>query len=104
MIGEALRLLRSYHDLSQSQLCAELGLSNSYVSELESGKKLPTLDVLSKYAEHFQIPVSSLLLFSEQLEKTWHVDGVRQLVAKKVLTLLNWVEEKHARQQSKKAA
>lgn len=104
MISEALRLLRIYHDMSQSELSSTLQMSNSYVSELESGKKQPTLDVLGKYANYFQIPVSSLLLFSEQLGKLGRVDGVRQMVAKKVLSLLTWAEEKNVHQKNNEAA
>jgi transcriptional regulator with XRE-family HTH domain len=104
MINEALRLLRIYHDMSQSELCSELRLSNSYVSELESGKKQPSLEILERYADFFQLPLSSLLLFSEQLGKLGHGDGVRQMVAKKALALLKWVEEKNVRPQIKKTA
>lgn len=94
MLGEALRLVRVYHDLTQTQLSFELGISNSFLSELESGKKTPSLDFLSKYAERFQIPVSSLLFFSENLEDNKLTSGIRTGVAKKVLALLNWVAKK----------
>ena len=40
MLNQALRLIRTYHDFSQTELCAELGVSNSYLSEIESGKIL----------------------------------------------------------------
>jgi transcriptional regulator with XRE-family HTH domain len=106
MINEALRLLRIYHDMSQTELATQLNLSNSYVSELESGKKQPTLDLLEKYAKHFQIPVSSLLFFSEQLTSKTGSETVRKGVARKVLSLLNWVVEKNERPHTgkKKAA
>ncbi len=96
MINEALRLLRVYHDVSQTELAQQLGLSNSYVSELESGKKQPTLDALEKYARHFEIPVSSLIFFSEQLASKDR-DALRKGIARKVITLLNWVVEKNDR-------
>lgn len=93
MLNEALRLIRAYHDLSQTALCAELGISNSYLSEIESGKKQPTLDLLNRYSERFGIPVSSLMFFSENL--TGGVtNGVRLGAAKKVISLLQWVEAK----------
>ena len=45
-----------------------LGISNSYLSEIESGKKSPSLELLDKYSDIFNIPVSSLILFSETLD------------------------------------
>jgi transcriptional regulator with XRE-family HTH domain len=102
VIGEAVRLLRIYHDMSQTALSSALKLSNSYVSELESGKKQPTLEVLEKYADYFQIPVSSLLLFSEQLGKKGAAESVRKGVAKKILSMLSWVAEKNAQSSREK--
>lgn len=94
MLNEALRLVRAYHDLSQSELCAQLGISNSYLSEIESGKKQPTLEILNKYGEYFGIPVSSLLFFSENLNQAGLTSNLRVGAAKKVLALLQWVEAK----------
>lgn len=90
MLGEALRLVRVYHDLSQTQLSYELGVSNSFLSEVESGKKVPSLEVLGKYSERFGIPMSSLLFFSESLDSNRLTSAVRSSVGKKVLALLEW--------------
>jgi transcriptional regulator with XRE-family HTH domain len=97
MLGEALRLVRVYHDLSQSQLCSDLGVSNSYVSEVESGKKQPTLELLQKYSAAFDIPVSSLLFFAENLGDPRPTDRLRKVAASQVISLLQWVENKNAR-------
>jgi transcriptional regulator with XRE-family HTH domain len=94
MLNEALRLVRVYHDLSQSELCTQLGISNSYLSEVESGKKQSTLELLNRYSDHFGIPVSSLLFFSENLHKAGITSSLRVGAAKKVLALLQWVEAK----------
>jgi transcriptional regulator with XRE-family HTH domain len=95
MLNEALRLIRVYHDLSQSDLSVELGISNSYLSELESGKKQPTLEMLSTYSSYFEIPMSSLMFFSEQIAARHPTEKLRQFAAGKVLSLLRWVEEKN---------
>jgi transcriptional regulator with XRE-family HTH domain len=96
MLNEALRLIRAYHDLSQTQLSADLGISNSHLSEIESGKKTPSLDLLSKYGDRFDVPVSSLLFFSENLDKGL-TSKLRVGVAKKVVALLQWVEDRNVR-------
>lgn len=95
MINQALRLIRSYHDLSQSELCTELGLSNSYLSEIESGKKQPTLDLLKRYSEFFDIPLSSILFFSENLEAAKSSDRLRRNIAGKIISILEWSEARN---------
>ncbi|WP_083460685.1 helix-turn-helix transcriptional regulator [Gulbenkiania mobilis] len=95
MLNEALRLVRVYHDLSQSQLCVLLGISNSYLSEIESGKKQPSLDLLGKYSVRFDVPVSSLLFFSENLDNPKITDKIRIGAARKIVSLLQWVEQKN---------
>jgi len=96
MLHEALRLVRAYHDMTQTELCVELGISNSFLSEIESGKKQPSLDLLNRYSSRFGIPVSSLLFFSENLDGGV-TNGIRLGAAKKVLSLLQWVEAKGSR-------
>jgi len=39
MIHNALVAIRKYHGISQSDLSIKLGISNSYLSEIEKGKK-----------------------------------------------------------------
>lgn len=97
MLNEALRLIRVYHDLTQTQLSYELSVSNSFISEIESGRKQPTLELLSKYSKKFDIPVSSLLFFSEQLDSRKPTDKIRVTLAKKIVALLGWVESREAK-------
>ena len=94
MLNEALRLLRVYHDFSQTDLADKLSISKSYLSEIESGKKTTSLVILNKYSDIFNIPVSSLLLFSETLENNSFPERLRVKAGKKVLNLLNWVAAK----------
>ena len=47
-MGEALRLLRIFNGYKSAELAKKLELSQSYVSELENGKKQPTMEVLDK--------------------------------------------------------
>lgn len=95
MLNQALRLIRTYHDLSQTELCKELGISNSYLSEIESGKKQPTIELLTKYSDHFEIPLSSILFFSENMDAPRPTSKLRTSIAKKVINILEWVENKN---------
>jgi len=101
MLNRALRLLRTYHQLTQIELAKRLGISNSYLSEIESGDKHPGLDLLNKYAEIFKMPASSILLFSESLAGEGKRGRKLRVVAtEKILRLLEWLEERDAVQKT----
>jgi transcriptional regulator with XRE-family HTH domain len=89
-LAEALRLLRVFHDVSQTGLADRLGISKSFLSEIESGKKEPTLNLLSRYAAEFDVPLSSLLFFAESVSAKG-ASGPTDKVAPKVLKLLSWI-------------
>ncbi len=92
MFGHALKLLRRYQGLNQSDLARKLGVSRSYISELESGNRTPSLDLLSRYADIFNIPVSSLVFFAEALQDKENLSNrlekAKGVVAKKIIALL----------------
>jgi transcriptional regulator with XRE-family HTH domain len=90
----ALKLIRQYHRLTQVELAQQLGLSKSFISELEKpdGKK-PSIDVLERYAKHFRVPISSLLLFAEKTSPADFPERSRVAVAGKILKMLEWLEE-----------
>lgn len=94
MFGEALRLVRSFHEVSQSDLATQLGISRSYLSEIESGRKVPSLDLLQKYAAHFDIPLSSLILFSENSGESERDLKVKTMLGEKVIEILRWIEKR----------
>lgn len=95
MLNRALKLLRTYHQLKQIELAKRLGVSNSYLSEIETGLKTPGVDLLEKYAEIFKMPVSSIMLFSEKMsdDKTTG-EQLRVAAADKILRLLEWIDER----------
>ncbi|AGI82773.1 XRE family transcriptional regulator [Pseudomonas aeruginosa] len=103
MLGKALKLIRSYYGISQIDLSENLGVSNSHLSEIESGKKQPSLDMLNKYSEYFEIPLSSILFFSENLDAPRPTDSLRLGVAKTIITLLEWNENRNAAKEKRKA-
>lgn len=94
MLGEALRLIRVYHDLKQSEAAEKLGVSQSYLSEIEKSRKEPTLELIRKYESVFDIPMSSILFFSENIGKSAPTDRARTLVASKILRLMQFLEER----------
>lgn len=98
MLHKALRLLRIFHDLSQKDLAAKLGVTKSYVSEIEAGKKIPALQLLERYAQVLNLPLSSILFFSENIGKEGAAENTRQFVSDKILRLMAFIAERSGKQ------
>ena len=60
--GQKLHFLRTRDDLTLQELAYKLGLSaHGYISELENGKKLPTVEFTLKVARLFDVTTDELL-------------------------------------------
>jgi transcriptional regulator with XRE-family HTH domain len=62
--GRKVRRLRERAGLNQSELAQALGLSErskGYISEIESGKKIPPAETILKIALHFGVTIDYLL-------------------------------------------
>jgi transcriptional regulator with XRE-family HTH domain len=95
MIGEALRLIRVFHDMKQTELAVRLGISQSYLSEIERGTRSPNNEIIEKYSQLFDIPVSSIWFFDEKLTggiSAKMLDKAQGLIADKILAFLRIVE------------
>ena len=92
-MGEALRLLRIFNGYKSAELAEKLELSQSYVSELENGKKQPTMEVLDKYAKVFEMKKSTLMLFAESLEGEEIKNDKKQRIARAGMKLLKILEK-----------
>lgn len=91
MINNALKKMRLFHNLKQNELSQELHISNSYLCEIESGKKSPSIELLQSYSNYFDVPLSSLLYFSEQLENEGNISkSFRIKSASFILKILDW--------------
>ncbi|HEX8366149.1 MAG TPA: helix-turn-helix transcriptional regulator [Allosphingosinicella sp.] len=97
MLGEALRLIRVYHDLKQKEAAERLKISTSYLSEVEKGHKTPTLDIIQRYSETFDLPVSSIMFFAESVSADKAYDRARSFVAGKMIGLMQFLEARAGR-------
>jgi len=70
MINDALRLLRNFHNYRSRELAEMLGISPSYLSEIENGKKQPSLELLGRYSQVFKVKPSTILFFSEEIDRS----------------------------------
>jgi transcriptional regulator with XRE-family HTH domain len=102
MFDRALKLVRQYHRLNQLQMADKLSISPSYLSEIEKGKKAPSLDILEKYAQILGMPVSSLIFMAEEL--SGDQPRVKGLVFDKALKILEWIAESDQDESSAKGS
>lgn len=89
MLGEMLKLVRQYHRLDQKTAAEKLELPASYLSEIERGKKLPTLRVIEKYQKAFDLPKSSLMYIAESLDDQTE----QKKMSSKAIKILKWAAE-----------
>ena|SRR5690348_16871375 len=60
--GEKLHTLRIQRGLTLKELARQLGhVAHGYISELESGKKLPSIDLVLRIARLFEVTTDELL-------------------------------------------
>ncbi len=60
MIGERLRTLRAEKKMSQGEIQNRTGLLRCYISRVENGHTVPSLDTLEKLARALEIPMYQL--------------------------------------------
>lgn len=58
--GNPIRVWREYRGLSQAELAAKAGISASYLSQLEAGKRDGTVEVLSALAVELGVALDDL--------------------------------------------
>lgn len=89
MIGEVLKRLRKIYGYKAVEMSYQLGISSSYLSEIENGKKQPSLDLLKKYAQLFGIKLSSLILLAESYEEAEKEGKGTALIRSMMIGLIN---------------
>jgi transcriptional regulator with XRE-family HTH domain len=87
MYPKALRMLRLFYELSQEELATKLKFSTPYMSTIETGKNQPSLSVLEKYAEVFELPLSSLIFLAEKIDEG-ELDDTKLQLSEMILTIL----------------
>ena len=61
MLGENLKVLRKQKGMSQEVMAQQLNVVRQTVSKWEQGLSVPDAQMLTRIAELFEVPVSSLL-------------------------------------------
>jgi transcriptional regulator with XRE-family HTH domain len=83
-INRILKLLRNAEGISAKELAKRVGLSPAYISEIETGKKEPTLKVLNAYGSFFGISPANLLYIQEENLSASNAELIVKIFEKKV--------------------
>jgi transcriptional regulator with XRE-family HTH domain len=60
-LGGNMKRIRLEKGMTQGDICRKLGLDRAYISNLENGKKNPTLETIEKIAKALDIQIEELL-------------------------------------------
>ena len=63
-LGQSLTTIRKKKGLRQIKACEGIGITQTYLSQIETNKKNPSIDVLDKIGEFYEIPMPVLFWFS----------------------------------------
>ena len=56
-----IRAWREYRDIKMNELSKKVGISSSYLSQIENGKRNPTIDTLRAIARELEIDIDMLI-------------------------------------------
>ena len=68
-IGQTLRLLRMFHDMTATEVAGHLGITKGHLSEIENGRKAVTIERLAGYGKLFKIRLSEIVALAEGIER-----------------------------------
>ena len=75
ILAERMKDLRKEHHMTQQMLATRLGISNSVISSYELQDRTPSLEMLCKYADFFDITTDYLLGRTDWSVSVRHMKG-----------------------------
>ncbi|MCS6109013.1 XRE family transcriptional regulator [Clostridium botulinum] len=90
-IGIILKKLRMIYGDTAKDFSGKINISPSYLSEIETGKKSPSLEILNNYAEILGLKVSTLILLAEdkkQINNDLQAKKLIKPLMEKVISLM----------------
>lgn len=68
-IGIVIKDFRKRKGLNQGELAQKCGVTQTYFSQIENGKKVPGVDLLNKISEILGVPTSIIMFLSLEIEE-----------------------------------
>jgi transcriptional regulator with XRE-family HTH domain len=106
IIGDRLRELRQQKKSSQTDIEKRSGLLRAYLSRVENGHTIPTIETLEKWAKALEVPMyqlfyegdkppepSTLRVWKSPDEVAWGNSGEDAIFLKKLRRLLRKIDE-----------
>jgi len=73
LIGDRIRAIREAKNLSQHDVEERSGLKRSYISRVENGHTVPSVETLEKFARALEVPLYQLFYEGEKPPKLPHL-------------------------------
>ncbi|MCY4005443.1 MAG: helix-turn-helix transcriptional regulator [Rhodobacteraceae bacterium] len=89
MLYKALKSVRKFHRMSVNEFAQEIGVSPSYISEIENNKKRIHNDILDAYSRVFDMPISSFYLIAESEQGDRPTLNAK--IRRKVSKIIHWI-------------
>lgn len=70
LFGENLKRVRLASNCTQRQLAEKVGVTSNYISLLENGERIPSVDLLEAIGKELGVPSSVLLVLGTNREDT----------------------------------
>jgi len=64
-IGRIIKVIRAFEGIDQRTLAARMGVTRTYMSQIETGRKEPSLSFLKAFSKKFNIPLPLLFIGEE---------------------------------------
>jgi|SRR5271169_6438952 len=106
IIGDRLRELREQKNLSQREVGQRSGLLRAYLSRVENGHTIPSIETLEKWAKALEVPMyqlfyegdkppepSNLRIWKAAAEESWGASGQDATFLKQLRRLLRRIDE-----------
>ena len=84
--GKRLKNLRTTHNLTQSQLANELGITKAVISAYENDLRMPSFDILILMAKKFKVTTDFLL--GVESKKEVDLSGLTEIEVSALLNLI----------------
>ena len=96
IVMKTIATIRNFHMMKQIELANKAGISQNYMSQVESGERTPSLEVLQKICGALNMPLSNLFLIEEWERGEAELDKIQPALTpkcQKILTALAAIKE-----------
>lgn len=74
--GRQIQMLRVQHNMTQKELADKINSSQNYLSDVETGKKKPSLDYYMTIANYFNVSLDHIFVDSLNMKKNIIIDSI----------------------------